>query len=106
MHLAPHEPSYLASILSGATPLPVTSAIDGETVEQSHVYVAVPDRRLMLAGNQIRLTAGPKENRTRPSIDVLFRSCAQSCGAQAIGVVLTSDSEHPNRLGSEGADNS
>jgi two-component system, chemotaxis family, protein-glutamate methylesterase/glutaminase len=88
-HLDPHRASHLPDILSRATPLRVVSAEHGTTVTEGTVYVSVPDRHLILAGAQIRLTRGPRENHSRPAIDVLFRSCALSLGPKAIGVVLT-----------------
>jgi len=90
-HLWPYQPSYLPEILARVTSLSVAPALDGETVRRGRVYLAVPDRHLMLAGSRIRLTSGPKENHARPSIDVLFRSCALSLGSKAIGVVLTGE---------------
>ena len=36
-----------------------------------------------------RLNDGPPVNRHRPSVDVLFRSVAQSVGPNALGVLLT-----------------
>ena len=88
-HLYPHQPSRLPEILARVTSLQVVPATHGETVQHGYVYLAVPDRHLMLVGDQIRLTRGPKENASRPAIDVLFRSCALSLGTRAIGVVLT-----------------
>jgi two-component system chemotaxis response regulator CheB len=89
VHLPPHGPSHLAHILARATPLRVVDAAHDEAVQAGSVYVAVPDRHLMLAGDRLRLTRGPRENHSRPAIDVLFRSCALSLGSRAIGVVLT-----------------
>ena len=88
-HLWPHSASHLPEVLGSVSPLPTRSAVSGELVRKGYVYVAVADRHLMLAGDRLRLTRGPRENRSRPAVDVLFRSCAASLGARSIGVVLT-----------------
>jgi two-component system chemotaxis response regulator CheB len=44
---------------------------------------------MIMEPGTIRLEAGPRENRNRPSIDALFRSAAQAYGSQVIGVVVT-----------------
>ncbi len=91
--VATHVPSrssgYLADMLAGAGPLPVSAAIDGQPIERGRVYVAVPDRHLLVVDGTLRLGEGPRENMTRPAIDPLFRSAALSYGARAVGVVLS-----------------
>ncbi|MBV9697331.1 MAG: chemotaxis protein CheB, partial [Gammaproteobacteria bacterium] len=89
LHTSPDHPSLLASILGGKSTLPVHEAQAGQKLEPGTVYVAVPDRHLMIEGNRLRLTRGPRESRARPSIDVLFRSAALARGPGTIGVVLT-----------------
>ena len=89
VHLSPHSNSHLAERLSAAGPLPAMAAADGDLIKPSRIYVGVPDRHLMIEGNRVRLTRGPRESHTRPSIDVLFRSAAFHRGPRTIGVVLT-----------------
>ncbi|MBF6648704.1 chemotaxis protein CheB [Methylobacter sp. BlB1] len=89
LHLSPHIPSYLDAILARAGALSVTPAIDGEPIVPGRVYVALTDRHLMLEEGRLRVTHGPKENRVRPAIDVLFRSAAYAFGPRVIGVVLS-----------------
>jgi two-component system, chemotaxis family, protein-glutamate methylesterase/glutaminase len=89
MHIPAHTPSALHQILERAGRLPAVQAVDGEPIRKGHIYVAPSDRHLMIDGDRIRLTRGPKENRSRPSINVLFRSAAYSFGPRVIGVVLT-----------------
>jgi two-component system chemotaxis response regulator CheB len=89
LHIPPHTPSRLDRILAHTTSLPVAVAEDGQAIEHGQVYVASPDRHLMVTPQGIRLSRGPKEGRARPSIDVLFRSAATAFGSRVIGVVLS-----------------
>ncbi|MBV9109948.1 MAG: chemotaxis protein CheB [Gemmatimonadetes bacterium] len=89
-----HFPSYLSSnlpeILTRAGPLPARHPDDGERIENGRIYLAPPDRHLLIErGGSIRLSRGPRENGHRPAVDPLFRSAARSCGRRVIGVVLT-----------------
>jgi two-component system chemotaxis response regulator CheB len=89
VHIAPHSPPVLASILQRHTMLSVVSAEDGAAIRAGTITVGVPDHHLLLEPTRIRLTRGPRENRSRPSIDVLFRSAAQAHSTRVIGTVLT-----------------
>lgn len=88
-HLSPHSASELDRILQKFTRMHVAFAQDGQLLMPDTVYVAPPDRHLMIDGNYVRVTRGPKECRARPAVDVLFRSAALSFGPRVIGVVLT-----------------
>lgn len=89
LHIPPHSPSHLPEILSRSGPLPAVHPADGETIKRGRIYVAPPDRHLLLEKNRILVKNGPKENRTRPAVDALFRSAAYVFGPRVIGVVLT-----------------
>lgn len=88
-HMPAQGPSILTDMLAGSGPLPVMQAVDGQPIERGHIYVAAPDRHLLLMGDTIRLGRGPRENMARPAIDALFRSAALSFGSRVVGVVLT-----------------
>jgi len=79
----------LAEILDHAGRLSARSAKDRERIRPGTIYVAPPDRHLLIEPNLVRVTRGPKENRFRPAIDPLFRSAAQTYGPRVIGVILT-----------------
>jgi two-component system, chemotaxis family, protein-glutamate methylesterase/glutaminase len=89
LHISPHQPSKLPHILTRAGNLNAVHATDGEPIHPGKIYVAPPDRHLVLEPGRVRVTKGPKENRFRPAIDPLFRSAAYAYGAGVIGVVLT-----------------
>jgi two-component system chemotaxis response regulator CheB len=89
VHIPPHSRSALPMILSDAGPLPAKSAEDGEPLGKGTIYVAPPDRHLLVERGRMRLTRGPRENRVRPCIDTLFRSAAVDLGPRVVGVVLS-----------------
>ena len=88
-HISPGARSLLPEILSRAGPLLAAHARDGEPTYPGHIYVAPPDRHLLLEPGRVRLRGGPRENHARPAIDPLFRSAARAYGRRVIGVVLT-----------------
>ncbi|HKS71366.1 MAG TPA: chemotaxis protein CheB [Ktedonobacterales bacterium] len=89
LHLSPQAPSHLPEILGRHSRLPVHHPRDGEPVQLGHIYVAVPDRHLLVERGLVRVVRGPRENRHRPAVDPLFRTAALAYGPRAIGVVLT-----------------
>lgn len=89
MHLLPSAPSHLAGILKRCSALPVAEAEDGESIRRGRIYLARPDYHLVIDKEKIQLTRGPRENRSRPAIDALFRSAAHAHGGRVIGVVMT-----------------
>lgn len=64
-------------------------AENGEAIQSRHLYLAVPDKHLILERGKIILGQGPVENRWRPSIDVLFRSAAVAYDGRVIGIILS-----------------
>lgn len=89
LHVSPESPSVLASILGHASSIPVRQAKDKLPIEPGRVYVARPDCHLLIEPNQMRVVRGPRENRHRPAIDVLFRSAAWSYGPRVAAVILS-----------------
>ncbi|MDR9814110.1 chemotaxis protein CheB [Rhizobium hidalgonense] len=88
-HIPSNAPGFLPEILASKCRLPVTQAIDGQPIERGHIYVAAPDRHLLLMGEAIKFGAGTRENMVRPAIDPMFRSAALSFGPRVVGLVLT-----------------
>jgi two-component system chemotaxis response regulator CheB len=89
LHLAAGGRSVLPSILARFGSLPASVPDEHQLPERGHIYVAPPDRHLLLVGQEVRLTGGPRENGHRPAIDPLFRSAARTYGARVIGAVLS-----------------
>jgi two-component system chemotaxis response regulator CheB len=89
-HIMATARSMLPELLGRVGPLPAEHAQDGALLQQGHIYIAPPDRHLMLSdGGRMMLRRGPYENRTRPAIDALFRSAALQYGPRCIGIVLS-----------------
>jgi two-component system chemotaxis response regulator CheB len=88
-HMMPNANGHVADAINATGPLMAKQAEDGEEIKSGTVYVAAPDRHLLVKKGCVRVTRGPRENRWRPAIDPLFRSAAVAYGCRVIGVVLT-----------------
>lgn len=88
LHIGAHR-SEMPKLLAAAGPLPAKHGDDGEPIYPGHIYIAPPDRHMIVAKRRLRLLRTPKENWARPAIDPLFRSVAEDYGPQAVGVILT-----------------
>jgi two-component system, chemotaxis family, protein-glutamate methylesterase/glutaminase len=91
VHIPSEAPSYLAYILGRNSALRVKQAGGKEKLEEGVVYVAPPDRHLLIEDRHVETSRGPRENRHRPAIDPLFRSAARTYGPRAIGVILSGE---------------
>lgn len=89
VHLPAHSKSALPRILSRKSPLPALQPQDREKIENGRIYVAPPDRHMLIKRGYIRLVHGPRENGWRPAIDPLFRTAARAYGKRVVGVVLS-----------------
>jgi two-component system, chemotaxis family, protein-glutamate methylesterase/glutaminase len=81
--------SILPDILNWSAPILVQFAEHESAFNSGCVYVAPPDRHLLIGATTTLLSAGPKENHTRPAIDPMFRSAAYHHGTRVIGLLLT-----------------
>ncbi|TGE06726.1 chemotaxis protein CheB [Hymenobacter fodinae] len=89
-HLAPESSGEaLVNRLAHHSQLKCQLATDQTFIEPGHLYLAPPDRHMLLRENRLLITKGPRENGYRPAADTLFRSAAVSFGSNVIGVVLT-----------------
>lgn len=89
LHLAAGGRSVLPSILARLGSLPASVPDERQPPERGHIYVAPPDRHLLLVGHEVCVTGGPRENGHRPAIDPLFRSAARTYGPRVIAAVLS-----------------
>jgi two-component system chemotaxis response regulator CheB len=86
----------LAVRLDGRCRLSVREAAEGDSIQAGTIYLARGDWHLEAmrkpagsAHTVLRLAQGPLENHCRPSVDVLFRSLAETYGSGVVAVMLT-----------------
>jgi len=89
LHTSPSLPSRLPKLLQSAGNLPVIHAVDNATIHPGCIYVAPPDRHLLVKPDLMQVVLGPKENRFRAAIDPLFRTAALAYGDRVIGILLS-----------------
>jgi two-component system chemotaxis response regulator CheB len=92
-HMPEKFTAAFARRLDGLCKVTVKEAEDGDQVAPGHVLIAPGNHHMLLrrVGRhyEISIADGPAVCRHRPSVDVLFRSAAQSAGANAMGILLT-----------------
>ena len=88
-HLEPRQRRLMPQIFGRRSNLPVDAAVEGMKVKRGHVYLAPPDRHLLInPDGTVSLTQTELVNFVRPSADLLFESVAAAYGQRAIAVVL------------------
>ncbi len=89
-HLSPDHPSHLLPLLQPSTSMPVKEARRGAVLREGVVYVATPNRHVLIEPGPVLGTSfAERVQFVRPSANVLFESLAVTCGDHAIAVVLT-----------------
>ena len=88
-HMDPRHKSLLAALLGRRCRLHVKQAVDGEEIRGGTVYIAQPDMHLIVREGRLVLSNTKQVHFTRPSIDLLFQSVADTYGDRAIGVILS-----------------
>jgi two-component system, chemotaxis family, protein-glutamate methylesterase/glutaminase len=92
-HMPPGFTAQLAARIDQDVTVRVLEAVHGEPIVAGHAFIAPGDKHVVLRRTNDQLFVDvvetPTVNRHRPSVDVLFNSAAISCGAHAIGVILT-----------------
>jgi two-component system chemotaxis response regulator CheB len=89
-HVDPNHRSLMAEILGRRTKLEVKQAEEGDTLGAGKVFIAPPNRHLLLTGDRtLALSESLPVNFLRPAADLLFESAASVCKAHAVAVVLS-----------------
>ena len=89
LHLSPQHQSNLPELLQNRTMLPVTQVNEPVKVEPNHVYVIPPQKYLIMSDGIIRLTEPERLHGHPTSIDLFFRTLADTYGKDAVAVMLS-----------------
>lgn len=89
-HRAPDDDdSRLSEVLTRYSALPVEDAEDKQPIEPGRVYLAPADYHLLIEDDHFALTTDDVVQWSRPSVDVLFESAADTFGDNVVAVLLT-----------------
>ncbi|BBO83203.1 chemotaxis protein CheR [Desulfosarcina ovata subsp. sediminis] len=88
VHMAPKQPSLMPELLQKVTPVSVSVAKDGQTIEPDHIYVIAPDKEIRVFEGKFQLLDVLDKRATLP-IDQFLRSLAHDRGANAAAVILS-----------------
>ncbi|RVV99796.1 chemotaxis response regulator protein-glutamate methylesterase [Mesobaculum littorinae] len=92
-HMPEKFTAAFASRLDAHCRIAVSEARDGDQLVPGRALIAPGSHHLLVERNgrdyRVKTLDGPYVSRHRPSVDVLFRSVAQSVGAHAMGILMT-----------------
>ena len=92
-HMPPIFTGFLAQRLSSRTSFPVREAVDDQRIHPAEAWIARGDFHMVVRKDglhtRLLLNHSEPENFCRPSVDVLFRSVAESYGPSVLAVVMT-----------------
>ena len=88
-HLDPTYKGIMAELLQRATTMAVTQVTDRVRVKPNHVYVIPPNKDMSLLHGALHLFAPVAPRGLRLPIDFFFRSLADDCLEESIGVILS-----------------
>src|SRR5215212_3980223 len=89
MHLSPEHESNLANIIQQKTSMPVLQVTEPVKVKPDHVYVIPPNKQLTFSDGTLQLVQAQQALGRRVTIDLFFRTLAQSYGQRSVGVILS-----------------
>lgn len=89
LHLAADHASIMPALLQRTTKMPVTQAQDGEKVQPNHVYVIPPGQTLTASDGHLRLAELQPERGKRVTVDLFFRSLADTHGPHGMAIILS-----------------
>jgi two-component system, chemotaxis family, protein-glutamate methylesterase/glutaminase len=92
-HMPPVFTNSFAKRVDGLSAMTVAEAQDDDVLKQGLALIAPGGKHMIInrgpKGYFVKVKDGPPVNRHIPSVDVLFRSAANTLGPNAIGVILT-----------------
>jgi two-component system, chemotaxis family, CheB/CheR fusion protein len=89
MHLSSSHESVLAEVLQRCTPMPVLQVQDTIKVEPDTVYVIPPGKTIQTWDGYLQLGALPQERHRHVTVDIFFRTLADTHGPHAAAIVLS-----------------
>jgi len=92
-HMPPVFTNSFAKRVNSLSAMDIIEAQDNDELRQGQALIAPGGRHMIVnkgpRGYFVRVKEGPPVNRHIPSVDVLFRSAANTLGPNALGVILT-----------------
>lgn len=83
------EANALTDVIQTCTKLKLADLRKPQPIREGRIYMAPPNRHLIVRSGCAVAVMGPRENRHRPAIDTLFRSAARAYRRSVIALILS-----------------